>query len=147
MGMDMDMAAWPHGRMGVVELSTFDRHLACGGDGVHSGLRSGGPWWIGFVRRQRDLLLRRGRSGELKPGGRTDRQGAAALAVARERQDRLEVLCTTIRTVLCTVLLFHMPMYTQPSCEADRASRQLVTTHCTWPKSQYQPRPRAKPCT
>jgi hypothetical protein len=56
--------------MGVVELSTFDRHLACGGDGV----RSGGSWWIGFVRRQRDLLLRRGRSGELKPGSRMDRQ-------------------------------------------------------------------------
>jgi hypothetical protein len=41
MGMDMDMAAWPHGR--VVELSTFDRYLACGGDGVHSGVRSGAP--------------------------------------------------------------------------------------------------------
>jgi hypothetical protein len=40
-GMDMDMAAWPHGR--VVELSTFDRYLACGGDGVHSGVRSGAP--------------------------------------------------------------------------------------------------------
>jgi hypothetical protein len=41
MDMDMDMAAWPHGR--VVELSTFDRYLACGGDGVHSGVRSGAP--------------------------------------------------------------------------------------------------------
>jgi hypothetical protein len=45
MGKGMDMAAWPHGRVGVgvVELSTFDRYLACGGDGVHSGVRSGGP--------------------------------------------------------------------------------------------------------
>jgi hypothetical protein len=135
--------------MGVVELSIFDRYLACGGDGVHSGVRSGGPWWIGFVRRQRDLLLRTGRSGELKPGGRAGKhRGAAALAVARESQGRLEVFCTTTRTVLCTVLLFHMPVYT-----ALVRSRSRLTTARHDPRYMAQipvsttPQSRAKSCT
>jgi hypothetical protein len=56
------------------------------------------------------------------------RRGASALTVARESQDRLEFLCTTTRTVLCTVLLLHMPTYVYTALVRSR-SRLTTARH------------------